>query len=195
MELQKVKVKVKLLEPMLGTTAKDKEIYKSFIETKKPADVKEDEAENIEEIEERGWTGFLSDKNGLFVYDYFIKGFFKNAGNIMRNQLKIRNLKSKIIDTVYIFPRKVYLGQKEPDGVIERPIRCETQQGKRVSLARSDKVKEGTEFEFEVQWLKGTEITEKIIRELLLFGKLCGFVQFRTGGYGRFEVIAFGKGK
>jgi hypothetical protein len=49
----------------------------------------------------------------------------------------------------------------------------------------------GTQITFYVEWLVGSEITEKKIIELLKYGRLCGLGQFRTGGYGRFVVRSF----
>jgi len=75
-----MKVKIKTKTELLGTVPKDPEVYASWIETKKPAEIQENESENVEKIEEKGWTGFMKDENGLFIYEYMIKGFLKNAG-------------------------------------------------------------------------------------------------------------------
>lgn len=187
---EKKLVRVRLIEDLLGTAAKDKEIYKSFIESKKPLESgEENEAENIETIEEKGWTGFLSDDNGLFVYDYYIKGFFKNAGHVLREVLGIKGLRPKITNFLFIEPRKVYLGLKEPSGYFERPLRISSAQGERVALARSDKVPAGTEFSFTVSLLKHKELTMDVVDFLLKYGENMGFGQFRNGGWGRFIVV------
>ena len=186
-----MKIKLRLTEPMLGTVPKDPEVYKSYIETKKPESVDEKEYLTIEKIEEKGWTGFHKDENGLFIYDYMIRGFLKNAGNVLKDTdtIKIKNIKSKIDNVVFVFPRKIYLGKSEPDGVIERPLRAMTMQGPRVSLTRSEYVVAGTEIEIEITILPNKEITEDIIKELLKYGRYCGLGQFRNGSYGRFEVV------
>lgn len=192
MEIFEKEVTVRLLEPMLGTVAMDKEVFKTYIESKKPAATKEDEAatlDNTDKTELSGWTGFHKDDKGLFVYDYFIKGFFKHAGNTLKAELDVKALKSKLDDYLFIEPRRIYLGVMEADDVLERPIRAMTPMGPRVSLIRSDLVNKGTEFTFIMKWLKHPAIKEKLLDELLEYGKLMGFGQFRNGGYGRFEVV------
>ncbi len=186
------KVKLKLITDMLGTIPMNKEIYATYIENLRPKNIEgPDETETVEEREEKGWTCFHKDKNGLFVYDYFIKGFFKNAANILKEDLKIKNLKSKVTDLLFISPRIIYLNQKEADHVVERPLRAQTAQGPRVTLARSDAIKAGKIIEFDVTLLVGKgEIKEGIVASLLEYGQYQGLGQFRNGGYGRFEVIS-----
>jgi hypothetical protein len=174
---------------MLGTVPKDKEIYKSYIESKAPEGLN-GESETVEEIEEKGWTGFHKDEEGLFVYDYFIKGFIKNAGNILKDNAKIQNLRSKLSNNLFVFPRKVRLGKVEPDGVLERPLRAQTPQGPRVTLARSDYIAAGTEITFQIGWIEHKDLSEKLIMELFAYGELQGLGQFRNGGYGRFTVVS-----
>jgi hypothetical protein len=193
-EVNSMVVTVRLINPMLGTVPKSKHVYTDYVESKKPtngtADLSEVEAETVmEALEAKGWTGFHADENGLFVYDYFIKGFFKNAGNILKDQLKVKNLRSKLDNNLFIFPRRVSLGKKLPDGCVERPIRCQTMQGPRVTIAKSDSVDAGTEFSFEVVWLETSDVKEEKLKKMLGYGKLQGFGQFRGGGYGQFEVV------
>jgi hypothetical protein len=169
-------------------------VYSDYIETKKPEGLRDElEVETvIENLEHKGWTGFHQDDTGLFVYDYFIKGFLKNAGNILKDGLEVKALKSKLSDFLFVFPRKIYLGGKDrADGIIERPLRAQTAQGPRVTLARSDKLDEGTEISFEIRFLPHPAINDKLIKELLEYGQYQGLGQFRNGGYGRFEIVSY----
>jgi len=187
--MKEKQITIILSEPMLGTVPKNKEVYASYIETKKPESNDEEETLTVEEIEEKGWTGFHKDETGLFVYDYFIKGFFKHAGTVLKNTVGVKNLKSKLDDYFFIFPRRIYLaGKKEPDGIFERPLRAMTMQGPRITLTRSDYVSEDTEICFIMKWLEKSEITEKLLIELLGYGELMGLGQFRNGSFGRFKV-------
>lgn len=197
-EFEEREVKIRLIEPMLGTVAKDPEVYKSFIESKKPADLSnDDESSTVDErllndakeAEKKGWTGFHVDEKGLFIYDYMIKGFLKNAGNILKGQLDVTALKSKISNQVFVSPRKIHLGIKDPNGVLERPLRAQTPQGPRVSLVRSDTVDAGTEITFTMKWIKGNNISEKLLKDVLAYGELQGLGQWRNGGYGAFTVV------
>jgi hypothetical protein len=195
--------KIKLTSEMLGTVAKNQEIYKTYIESRKPANITEDESETVENSEETGWTGFHKDDNGLFIYGYMISGFLKNAGISLKSQIKISKttksgvtteeefttIKSKIDKYVFVNPRKIYLNKMEPDGVLERSIRVLTPKGPRVALVKSDFINEGTEITFEITIIKNNEINFKLIDKLLEYGKYCGIGQFRNGSYGRFEII------
>lgn len=184
------KYSIKLVEDMLGTVTKDPDVYKTYIESKKPESLNgEDEYLTVEKVEEKGWTGFHQDEKGLFIYNYMIKGFLKNAGNVLKDIVKIKALKSKIDNYIFINPRRIYLGKDEPDGFLERPLRAMTAQGPRVTLARSDTINAGTVIEFEITLVPHKEIKWSIIDELLEYGKLMGLGQFRNGGYGQFEVV------
>ncbi len=191
--MEKKSYTIQLITEMLGTVTKDPEVYKTYIESKKPEGVTEDEYLTVEKIEEKGWTGFHADDKGLFIYEYMIKGFLKAAGNVLKESLKIKALRSKIDDYVFISPRRIYLGKERPDGYIERPLRAMTMQGPRVTLARSDKINEGQEIEFTITLLPHKEINWKVIDKLLAHGELMGLGQFRNGGYGRFKVTKKGE--
>lgn len=183
--------KIELTTEMLGTVTKDPEVYKTYIESKKPETLNgEDEYLTVEKIEEKGWTGFHRDEQGLFIYEYMIKGFLKHAGNTLKDSLKIKALRSKLDDFCFITPRRIPLGQAEPDGVIERPLRAMTAQGPRVTLARSDFIKPGKVISFQITLLPHKEIKWETINTLLEYGQLSGLGQFRNGGYGRFKVVS-----
>lgn len=190
MEIKEFKVRITLTEPMLGTVPKNKDIYKSYIESKKPTGIDEEESETVEQIEEKGWTGFHSDEQGLFIYDYMIRGFLKNAGNNLKEAIGVKAVKSKIDNFVFVFPRRIHMDKPAPDGMVERPLRAMTAQGPRVSLARSDYVDAGTVVNFTVKIVphKGNELSEKVIKSLFDYGQFCGLGQFRNGSYGRFTV-------
>lgn len=185
----------RLLEPVLGTVPKDKEVFTNYIAEKaKTAEEKEQAAQDVErvseEAESRGWTGFYVDDEGRPVLmDYQFKGFLKNAGNILKDALGVKNLRSHVEQTVFVSPRMMVLAD-ETDGVLERPLRAMTMQGPRVSLARSDRINPGRDYELKLTVLEGSKVTEKVLRGILSYGELSGLLQWRNGGYGRFEVIS-----
>lgn len=193
MDTQVYKLKIRLLNQMLGTVPKNKEIYKDFIQKKAreegvPEEELSQELESVQEMEEKGWTGFHQDNEGLFILSHMIRGFLKEAGNVLKDQIRIKNLKSKVNNYVFVFPRKIYLNKSAPDGVLERPLRAMTAQGPRVSLTKSDFIKEDTEFECEIHLLTHSEITEKTLRTILEYGKYQGLGQWRNANYGAFEA-------
>ena len=191
MKVTNYDVTIELTEPMLGTIPKDKEIYATFIESKKPKDspYADNEVDTVDNDENKGWTGFHSDDNGLFVYDYLVKGFLKNAGNVLKDQLKVKALRNKINNNIFVSPRKIYLGKDTPDGCIERPLRAMTMQGERITLARSDYVDNGLQLNFSIKMLEFPGLSEKVLKDILSYGELMGLGQFRNGGYGRFKVL------
>ena len=191
MEVKTFKVRIKLLEDMLGTTAKQKEVYKKFIAHKVSEAQGEEEAENVQEMEEKGWTGFLKDEEGYFIYNYMVKGFLKNAATTLKQFGATKQLKSKVERYVHVFPRKIRLPDIE-EMPLERPLRAITAQGPRVTLVRFDRVKAGTELEFTLELLTEVSgITENCINDLLKLGRYEGLAQWRGGGYGAFEVLGF----
>ena len=185
----KKEIRLILTEDMLGTVPLDKEIYSNFIESKKPPETEESEVDTVADI--KGETGFHEDKVGVFIYDYMIKGFLKEACSCMRRVTGSKSSKlaafKKVIDgLVFIYPRKLYINtQGEPMGVLERPLRASTAQGERVALAKSQTVPSGSTIDFEVNILGG--VTEDLFKELMDYGAFKGLGQWRNASYGRFE--------
>lgn len=199
----KAKVVAVFTEPLLGSTPKNKDVFSKFIAVKVQkradalsADDAEGEVATVPEVDGGvGYTGFHTDDKGLLLYDYVVKGFFKEAGNTLKNTLKVTNLRSKMDNLLFVFPRRIYLldsvGQNilQPHGVNERPLRAQTAMGPRVALAKSDFVNAGSKIEFEVRFLEHPDIKhpEQIIEESLGYGALKGLGQWRNGSWGRFE--------
>lgn len=190
-------VTIRLIERMLGTVPKDKEVYKNYIATKKPDlpdDVLEEELATVEQMEDKGWTGFHTDENGLFLFDYLCKGFLKAAMEVCMEMHAIEKIVAykKWMDLlVFVWPRRIYLGIQEPDGVLERPLRTMTPKGPRVALSRSDYIEEGREIKFQVEVLRnGKGLNWESLEQALDYGRYVGLGQWRgSGGYGRFELV------
>jgi len=184
MKIHEMRVRIKFTQPILGSMPADEELYTKFIASKAPAEwLVDEEVENIPEVDyDKGVTVFPQDK----------QGFLKNAGNVLKEQLKIKNLRNKLDDYLFIKERKIYLIRngkiiQEEDGVLERPLRAMTMQGERVALASSEVINPPAEAEFTIQLLEHKEITLDTIRELLDYGKFQGIGQWRNGGFGQFE--------
>lgn len=204
-----MKVKLTLTQEMLGTKAANKEVFKDWIASKHPSGTPQrDELDNAEHAEESGTTIFHRDNGVVGIYNYQIKGFFKEAcGALNRCDKEYRNgldplkaYKTKIDKVIYVNPRFIPLELPEgwegapaliqsPSGVhllgvCERPLRCDTAQGPRVALARSEEVPVGTTLTFEVS-VMAKELRPYV--ELWLgFGKLSGLGQWRNSGRGTF---------
>lgn len=199
-KLESRKYVLTLVEPLLGTVPKDKEIYKTFILNKaveKGIETNgEEEVATVEELGEKGYTGFHTTDTGLILFDYMIKGNIKanlgiliGAGTIK----KITAYKTAVDNMVFVHPRQVPLIRgglqiKEPEGVLERPLRVMTMQGPRVSLTKSDIVLPGAEIAVSVEILPNPKIDFDTIETALNYGCRNGLGQWRgSGGYGRYE--------
>lgn len=180
------------LEPLLGTIPKQDKMYEEYIRDKTREAGGLTEAQQADEtppasIEEKNWTGFYQDPDGRpCLMDYQIKGFIKEAGNTVKDIVKVKNLRSKIDNTVFVYPRHTPLAEVV-DGNLERPIRVMTMQGPRVSLMRSDFIEPGSTYTFDLEVLKGSEVTQEVLETVVSYGAAKGLGQWRNGGYGRFE--------
>jgi hypothetical protein len=186
------KVRIELTEKMLGT-APDPEIYGKYIATLAPEGTNtKDEIETLAEVEERGTTRFHTEaEKGLFIYNYMIIGFLKEAGNSLKDALGIKAVKNKVEQFVFCNPRKIYLGKSKPDGVLERPKRVNGPMGPQSTLGRSEYVSEGVQIEFNLTVIENKEIKPDVILDILSYGELKGLGQWRNGGYGAFKVLEF----
>lgn len=202
MEITRYRVRIVTIEPLLGTQPQ-KDVATEFITSRfaervkaagistNDADLPEDELGTLTEQLEKGTTVFHRLNGAPIYYDYHVKGFLKESAQVQNGSDGVggvKNLKSKVNNLVFVFPRQIAL--HIPDGgtieYLERPLRAQTMQGPRTSLARSEMLPVGTWFECEIRVLSG-EIKEKAIRSLLDYGELKGLGQWRNGSYGRFE--------
>jgi len=190
--VDKYKVKLTLTEPILGTVPKDPEVYAGYVASHAALTDEElaEELETVERIEEKGWTGFHMLDGQPILYDYVIKGFFKDACGMLRRATDTRSSKlrayKKVIDgMMFVKPRRIVLNLNGSEmGVLERPLRASTAQGERVALARSDTCPAGTTLEFTVSVLG--QVSMALLREWLDYGELRGLGQWRNAGWGTF---------
>jgi hypothetical protein len=212
----KYHLKVTFTEPMLASSPADPEVYKQFIEARKRKE--QDEARTVaaqaggvavedaiatDEVgtldagarEQTGWSVFHKDDTGIFIFDYKVRGFMKEACSAVTGKTELSAYKSKIDKWLFVLPRRIYLRTpdnqliNEPHGTLERPLRAMTMQGPRVSVKRSDYLNPGTWFECELVVLPNgeKELKEQHIRNWFSYGVWQGFGEWRNGSYGRFE--------
>lgn len=83
-----LKCRLTTIETLLGTASNNKELHSEFIASKAPdAPSREEEIEavGVEEVIEKGMTVFSRNKDGKpILWDYQIKGFFKDACGVLR---------------------------------------------------------------------------------------------------------------
>lgn len=199
--MKSMKVKLTFVEPVLGTSPANEDIYREFIASKAPVDERiniEDEvaALGVDEVVEKGMTIFPKLDDGTpFVYDYQLKGFFKGAASALRQipgsrSSKVKAYKKKVDQLIFVTPRQIPVLLSGPTDTCQRPLRASTPQGERVSLAMSEEIPAGSVLEFDVVMLNDDD--EKLVREWLNYGVLHGFGQWRNSGKGRFTWECLG---
>ena len=188
--METYRIKLSFIEPLLGTTPLNKQLYDDYIGDAGPSpEAVEEELMTIEEATEKGTTGFHRLDGNPAIYDYAIKGFFKDACGMLRRTSTSRSAKvpafKKIIDgLMFVKPRLIPITVAGEVGILERPLRARTAQGERVALARSEMVAVGSTMTFTVTILGS--VPEALLREWLDYGMLRGLGQWRNGGYGSF---------
>lgn len=193
-----LKVKVTMFEEILGTASANPEIHEEFIASKAPdAPSREEEVAAIgaEEVFEKGMTVFPRGDDGRpIAWDYQWKGFFKDACGALRKVpgtacSKIKAYKREIDGLIFPEPRQIPIVFDGEMGICQRPLRGQTAQGERIALASSESIPAGATMTFDIRMLLPEH--EKAIREMLNYGQLRGFGQWRNSGKGRFlyEVL------
>lgn len=195
--MKDIRVRVTLINEMLGTTSGNPEIHKEFIASKAP-DAKSMEEEvaaiGVDAVEEKSMTVFPKLEDGTpFVWNYQIRGFFKDTcgalarckGEEISKQSCALKAYKKIIDgCIFVYPRKIPINLNGDMGICQRPLRGQTAQGERIALASSETVPEGSTFEFTVRCL--TDAHEKAVLEWLDYGQYRGLLQWRNSSRGTF---------
>lgn len=188
-----LKVKLTFVEPILGTSPANEDIYREFIASKaEDAATIEDEvaALGAEAVAEKGMTVFPRMEDGTpFLYDYQIKGFFKDTCGGLRKvkgsvSAGIKAYKKEIDKLIFPEPRCIPLDNYGEIGVCQRPLRAQTAQGERVSLAMSEEIPAGSSVTFDIVCLTDDHV--KAVREWLDYGRFSGIGKWRNSGKGRF---------
>lgn len=193
-----MKVRVTFTEPLLGTWPSNENVARDFIASKAPdAATVEDEiaAIGVDAVAEKGKTVFPRVAGQPVLYDYQIKGFFKDTCGMLT---RVKTTKSsalkaykKIIDgLIFVEPRHIPIHLSGEIGECQRPLRASTPQGERVSLALSEEIPAGSSIEFEIT-LFDEKAHKDAVLEWLDYGRLRGIGQWRNSGKGRFvfEVL------
>jgi len=204
--MKEIKVRITFTAEVLGTLPNQEDIYREFIATKSPdaASIEDEiEAIGIDGVVEKGITVFPRNKDGVpFLYDYQIKGFFKDSCGMLARVVgkddkgkKLKTLTAssqiyaykKVVDgLIFIKPREIPITIADGGeiGRCQRPLRIETARGERVALAISESIPEGSTAEFAVKCL--SDEYEAAVREWLDYGELRGIGQWRNSGKGCF---------
>lgn len=191
MNYETFNLEVIFTESLLGTIPQ-RPVAEEFILSKavgENGESPEDELRTAPAELERGTTAFHRLEDGSpILYDYAVKGFLKEAGQIFNGLNGVKALRSKIENLVFVQPRQIRLVVPEgmAIGYCDRPLRAMTAQGPRTALARSEEAPAGTCFRCSLKVYSGP-ITRALLEELLTYGADKGMGQWRNGGHGRFQ--------
>lgn len=192
--MKEMKVRLTFTEEVLGTANADKDIHAEFIASKAPdAPSREEEIEaiGVEGVIEKCMTIFHRNEDGQpIMFDYQIKGFFKNAAktfNYIGGKHKLTAYKSKIDNLVFVKERQIVLQLPEGGSIesCQRPLRASTAQGERIALANSECCPPGTVVEFTIMVM--VDDLMKNVIEWLDYGRWNGIGQWHNSGKGRFK--------
>lgn len=200
--MKTMRVKLTFLESILGTSPNNSEIYTEFIGSKAPdaPSLKEEVAALGDDVvAEKGTTVFPKDDDGCPIFwSYQIEGFFKGTCGFLRTVPKtksstIKAYKKMIDGRIFVSGeksesnptgRKIRIHDAFPMGLLQRPLRAQTAQGERISLACSEEIPAGAWCEFNITCLVDTDL--ELVKEWLDFGEYNGIGQWRNAGKGRF---------
>lgn len=203
-----MKIRITFQEEILGTKPSSKDLFGEWVGKLAPdeekheeemtnAEKREEELEAYKTKQETGTTVFHKVDGKLGIYDYQLKGFFKDACGAMnrfdkefRNGLeKLSAYKTKIDGCIFVFPRfaTFVIPEGGPIGFCQRPLLADTPQGRRVTLVRSEAVPPGSTLDFEIKIFSKELIP--YVKMWLEYGVLRGLGQWRNSGKGRFSVI------
>lgn len=196
------RIRITLIDEMLGTNPGSKEVHEKFINSKAPdAENREEELKHLpaEEMIKNEMTVFYRDDAGApAMACYHMYGFFKSACGYLRKAKgskseKLKAYKKAIDGLIKVYPHEEdpagrYITLHMPEGTeigsCQRPLRAQTMQGERVALANSETVPAGTTLEMDICAWDPT--LWDLIEEWLDYGRLNGLGQWRSSGKGAF---------
>ncbi len=196
--MKTIKIRITTTEEMLGTASADPELHTSYIASKAPdAPSLEEEvaAIGVDEVAEKAMTVFPRVDGRPIMWDYQMKGFFKDACGVLRKvtgseSSKIKAFKKEIDGLIFVSPRAIPIKTDSTVSTCQRPLRASTPMGERIAIASSESIPAGAVLEFEVLCM--VDAHEKLIKEWMEYGKFRGLGQWRNSGKGRFNYEIIG---
>ena len=204
-----LKVRIKWIDDVLGSTPGDPQIHETYIASKAPdaMSIKEEiEAVGMDEVIAKGKTIFPKVDGEPVLWSYQVRGFFKSACAALKmdddsESSKVTAYKKLIDRAVFVFPdaddrtgRAIRIHTDEPISDCPRSLRASTPQGERTAIADSERISQGAWADFDVVLLtdkiqiKGKTYLSLVdlVKEWLDYGEFCGIGQWRSSGKGAF---------
>jgi hypothetical protein len=189
------------ITPLLGSQPPSPDIRTKFLAAKAAPENAAEEEALVPDLAEKNLTVFLRDPDAndrLVLMDYVVRGFLKEAVNSLKSQVGVGNARSKVDKYLFVEPRRIPIRKNgkpvyDEDDYFERPIRCQTMQGERVTLTGSEQIYDPWQIKVRLTLIpnagtvRSAAITWDTVEAALDYGQFMGLGQFRTGSYGRFR--------
>lgn len=204
-----MRVTVMFTDELLGTSPNDPEVYKGFLATKAGLtdEITAEEAaaidnatkeERVDKELEKATTVFPKTAAGEpFIWDYQWKGYFKEKCSFLRKEAGtlssgITAFKKIIDGNIFVKDRVnvIYMLANTVIDTLSRPLRAQTAQGEKISLANSETIPAGAICDFTIVVENPAYL--ELCKEWLDYGAIHGTGQWRNSGKGRF-VARYGK--
>lgn len=199
-----VPVEITFTEGLLGTLSGNRELTEEFIAGKHPEGVQQEEMEAFdngiaaaivdvdEKVLEKS-TIFPRTADGVpLLWDYQWRGLLKEKWGAIRDlksdwKKDLTAHKKKVAMFAFVKERQIPITLPAGTDITwcERPLRAQTAQGERVSLARAEEIAAGATCRVTFQVLKKDLVP--YVHLALDYGILNGMLQWRNSGKGRFE--------
>jgi len=155
----------------------------------------------VDELSTQTGNGFLSDERGLYFGTYQVKAAFRENASIIFPYPQARwgatkkNAKAYLAERLFVlgppeFPDRIYLGRKEPDGVLIKPGTVGGKSGKRSIVTRAEYVNEA-EPSFLVKIRRDATDILGHVREIWVSMQDGGLGAMRSSGFGTFDIIGW----
>jgi len=202
---KKFKISLKFENRLCASVPQCKELVRPWLEARAAKkmpdagpDLDEMEKEVIETIDldeevEKTTLNFQRDDKGLFVRGGTFKAHLKDCANQVKDVLKIKALRAKVANKVYIDEYRIYLRNggsgilQESHGAFDQPVHVMTAMGPRNALKNINYVKNAS-MEFTLKILSpDKEVTPDIVEKILEYGAVHGYGGERGMGEGRYS--------
>ena len=210
--MKELKVKLTMIEELLGSQPATSEVHSEFIASKAPDAVSREQeiaAIGVDAEIDKLMTVFHRLDDIPCIMDYQVKGFFKSAAQFYNRltEKEVKDICGKNLPKLKAFKKEIdglvfvenitggrFIPLTLPEGgsigSCQRPLRAATAQGDRVALANSETVPAGTTVVFKIRVLSN-KLTD-YVEAWLTYGRFNGLGQWRNSKKGSFVFEKIG---
>jgi len=183
---RKYKVTLKFRERLVGGVPQNPDDLRRWLELRGKEQHFVETLNSIEQAQAPR-IGFLRDEQGLYIEARQVCAGLKEAANVLKQIANVKNMRAKVKARVFVYPARIHLGRKAPDGDFIRIVHGMTMLGPRTSMKICEYV-EKPEITFFLKVLDDGVITEEHLRMMFEWLSEAGLGAERAQGEGKFEV-------